>query len=524
MSHFETIQILKKSIKLFTLCIVFNLSSLAFAQTPQALQTENLETYPKEVLDAEASIWEIHNFSFHGSGFFISSKLFVTNLHVLSSLLKHEENPDDIHLNQKGNSNTLTIKQVVSISAPYDLAIIEIKETSQHYLNLSETELLKTDEDLFAIGYPDGVFTRIKKTGRINQEHDYIFSFPVNHSDLYGASGSPALNDQGQVVGVLFKAAKNLVFVIKNKSLKNLITGNIGKSCEAISFKNCLDKEIENLKILAKQGSPIAQYELAWNYRYERGVIQNDKLALHWFQKAAEQDYAIAQVSLGHMYNSGEGVIQNHKLALHWYQKAARQGDIQAQYYVGYMHYNGKGIPQNYELAFLWFQKAAQQGATPAQNILATMYYNGEGVAQNYEKAFVWFQKAALQGDVKAQYYLAIMFAKGEGVAQNYEKAFVWFQRAALQGYVVAQYNLAIMFAKGEGVTQDFEQAFYWYQQAAIEGVADAQYNLAIMFTKGEGVTKNHKLAFLWFQRAANQGHRKAKDKIAKIKPQDYKP
>ena len=240
--------------KLFILFIILNLSSLTFVQAQEVLQTENLETsypiefveaeslktYPTEILDAEASIWKIYNDNGSGTGFFIDSKLFVTNFHVLEGLLKYERNLNNTILSQKGNPNTLNIKQVIVVSALYDLAIIEIKETSQHYLNLSETELLKTDDDLFAAGYPFGNLIRIKKIGEINHENDHFFSFPINHSNLLGASGSPVLNNQGQLVGVLFQGHGNLAYSIKINNLKNLIKGEIGQNCETMSIKNCL--------------------------------------------------------------------------------------------------------------------------------------------------------------------------------------------------------------------------------------------------------------------------------------------
>ena len=134
---------------------------------------------------------------------------------------------NEIHLTQEGNPKILNIKQIVSVSALYDLAIIETKETSQNYLKLSQTNA-KADGDLFITGYPDEVFTRMKKTGRINHENDSFFSFPTNHSDLIGASGSPTLNDQGQAIGVLSQGYSNLVYSIKINNLKNLTKGDIG--------------------------------------------------------------------------------------------------------------------------------------------------------------------------------------------------------------------------------------------------------------------------------------------------------
>ena len=119
---------------------------------------------------------EIHNNYARGTGFFISPKLFITNFHILSTLLKYEENLNGIHLTQEGNPNTLSIKQVVAVSALYDLVLIETKETSQHYLTLSKTEV-EADEDLFPAGYPAGIFTKMKKTGKISYKMILFFLF-----------------------------------------------------------------------------------------------------------------------------------------------------------------------------------------------------------------------------------------------------------------------------------------------------------------------------------------------------------
>ena len=228
--------------KFFTLFIIFNLSSLTFVQAEgivkipevlqaetsevvkasEVLQTENLEAYPREVLDAETSVWKIYNNESDGTGFFISPNRFVTNFHVLHGLLRDTENLNDIHLSQKGNPNTLSIKKVVAVSTLYDLVLIETKETFQHYLNLSQNKI-KTDEDLFVIGYPAGIFKKMKKVGEINYENDHFFSFPVNHSEFEGASGSPVLNNQGQVVGVLSRGDVNLMFAIKINYLTDFI-------------------------------------------------------------------------------------------------------------------------------------------------------------------------------------------------------------------------------------------------------------------------------------------------------------
>ena len=352
--------------KFFILFIIFNLSSLTFVQAEGIAQTP-------EVLEAEKSIWKIKNNVKIGTGFFISPNLFVTNLHVIETLFNIEGNLDNIYLIQKGNPNVLNIKQVVAISDVHDLAIIETKETSQNYLNNKE---LTPNEKLLLIGYPKGIFKRLKITKRINFKNNSLLSFSVNHSNVGGASGSPILNDQGQVVGVLSIANEdntsniNVLYVIKTNHLKKFIAGNTGLNCKGINFKNCLEKEIENLKILAEQGDAEAQYRLADRYLMGRGLPKNNTLAFDLFYKAAMQEHPAAQKNLAGLYIKGIGVTKNKEKGFYWYKIIAMQGDPLAQFVLGHIYLNGQGVPQNFEEASYWLQKSAEQNNKKAQDLI----------------------------------------------------------------------------------------------------------------------------------------------------------
>ena len=105
----------------------------------------------------------------------------------------------------------------------------------------------------------------MKKAGRIKYENNKNFSFPVNHKYLPGASGSPILNDQGQVVGVVSVGSANLILAKEVSSLKSLIAGDIGQNCKAMNIKTCLRKEIENLKNFSKKISPSRSIPLGYN-------------------------------------------------------------------------------------------------------------------------------------------------------------------------------------------------------------------------------------------------------------------
>ena len=78
---------------------------------------------------------------------------------------------------------------------------------------------------------------------------------------------------------------------------------------------------------------------------------QDDTKAVHWFEKAAEQDFAKAQNNLAYMYSQGRGYALDYAKAMQWYQKAADQGYAEAQYNLGFMYEQGKGTEKNYEKA-----------------------------------------------------------------------------------------------------------------------------------------------------------------------------
>jgi TPR repeat protein len=66
-------------------------------------------------------------------------------------------------------------------------------------------------------------------------------------------------------------------------------------------------------------------------YANGRGVPQDNKAAVSWYRKAAEQDHADAQFHLGVVYASGLCVAQDLVVAVSWYRKAAEQGHADAQ-------------------------------------------------------------------------------------------------------------------------------------------------------------------------------------------------
>ena len=78
-------------------------------------------------------------------------------------------------------------------------------------------------------------------------------------------------------------------------------------------------------------------------------------------RKAARGD-AEAQVDLGALHEAGIGVPQDQTLALHWYQQAAEQGNVYGQYLSGLALGRGStDLQKDVEAAATWFARAHAQ-------------------------------------------------------------------------------------------------------------------------------------------------------------------
>ena len=113
--------------------------------------------------------------------------------------------------------------------------------------------------------------------------------------------------------------------------------------------------------------------------------------------KADIQEDIHAQYSLGVMYRDGLGVTQDDKKAIAWYQKAAEQDDVRAQYELANLLFNGP--EPDYKEASVWYYMAAALHEHPeSQYRLGEIHAEGLGVTKDATEARKWYLKAARQG------------------------------------------------------------------------------------------------------------------------------
>ncbi len=157
-----------------------------------------------------------------------------------------------------------------------------------------------------------------------------------------------------------------------------------------------------SLRMAAAKGDPAAAFEVATRFAEGRGIKQDFKQAMTWYQRSANKGFAIAQYRLGTLYERGLGTPADPARARVWYKRAADQGNVKAMHNMAVLSAgNGQAAP-DYASAAKWFKDAADRGLQDSQFNLAVLYENGLGVVKDQRTAYFWFSLAARNGDAEA--------------------------------------------------------------------------------------------------------------------------
>ncbi|MBC6416184.1 MAG: bifunctional trypsin-like peptidase domain-containing/SEL1-like repeat protein, partial [Bdellovibrionales bacterium] len=373
----------------------------------------------EKVIDEETvfhSVWKVQYKSeaikINGTGFFIGPTKFVTNFHIIEALFSLEE----LRIVQEGTSRELRVKKLVSVSIEEDLALLETEESVSDYLILKEEEL-DSPEPLYVVAYSGGKFKKINQTGILKWN-----SFFSDNSNNNGVSGSPVLDKNHSLVGVVYEGNLNLLFFIEIEDLKKFLEDK-DSLCKELNFKECMKQVREDFyRYLQGEKVPQDYYKIGSAFKIEGlGVDENliQEQVKKWFEISANQVNALAQYELAEMYFEGLGTEKDLEKGREWFEESARQGYALAQYRLAIMYFKEQDLENSRD----WFEESAKQGYAKAQYNLAVIYYKGLGTEKDLEKGREWFKESAKQGFALAQYELAKMYFK----EQDLEKSREWF-------------------------------------------------------------------------------------------------
>ena len=148
---------------------------------------------------------------------------------------------------------------------------------------------------------------------------------------------------------------------------------------------------IAMMKEAAEAGHPIAMFNHANQIIADRPTSAGYRLALPFYEKAADNRLADAYYALSVIYKKGLTTgIQDPEKARVWLEKAAKAGVDTAQVEYGIALINGTDGPKDEKLGFNVLKNAAIAGNVIAQNRIAHMYLEGVGVEPSNVEAAKW--------------------------------------------------------------------------------------------------------------------------------------
>lgn len=150
--------------------------------------------------------------------------------------------------------------------------------------------------------------------------------------------------------------------------------------------------ELTALRTKALAGDALAQFELAEAYDFARGVAQDQKEALRWYEAAATQGLAAAQNSTGSILLAQKKYAE----AFSWFEKASKQNNVQSINSLAYLYDTGQGVKQDRSKSLVLYTQAANMGWAESMWNLANMYGVGiEGAKPDYLTSCTWTIRAA---------------------------------------------------------------------------------------------------------------------------------
>jgi hypothetical protein len=201
---------LRRATRLLTLA-----AALTLAAIPLAGQTQSVGTAAvfRKHSDRVVRIQVVESGSAAkstlGSGFFVSDDgLVVTNYHVISKLVTDSARHRAELTDTRGNTHAV---RVLAIDVVHDLAVVRFEGAPSGHFDVRRVEL-DQGERLYAMGHPHDLGLTIAE-GTYNGELKYVLYPKILFSGSLnpGMSGGPAIDAQGNVVGVNVSTAGNAI-------------------------------------------------------------------------------------------------------------------------------------------------------------------------------------------------------------------------------------------------------------------------------------------------------------------------
>ena len=243
-------------------------------------------------------------------------------------------------------------------------------------------------------------------------------------------------------------------------------------------------------------------------YRFGKGVNRHIGKAIHWLQRAAdEQKMGWAAYLLGKIHDHGETGYRDHGKAATWYARAVALGNFHALSDLGKMHLAGDADAEPVARAIAVARRYAERGDESAARELAAAYRKGYGVAKDPVQAVSWYLEAGERGDPSAALEVLDMREKGEANDADVRRALAVAMKAVEAGRRYIANHLGSLYHWGEGVPKDEARALGLYLREMAFGDTNAADNVIGLYREKKASSRDAARALEVVRRAAERGN-----------------
>lgn len=161
-------------------------------------------------------------------------------------------------------------------------------------------------------------------------------------------------------------------------------------------------RSLSEVRTAAENGDAEAQYQL-FDYYASGHKADDDRPAMEWLTKAAEQGYPLALYTSALIQIEEKGNEGVPPQAIFYLQASGERGFSDAYLQLYHLYYQGKGVEANEDTALGYLRQAMEAGSGAAYLIVAKGFLpdNGGGPI-DYDAAYYYAEQAAHLGSQQA--------------------------------------------------------------------------------------------------------------------------
>jgi len=262
---------------------------------------------------------------------------------------------------------------------------------------------------------------------------------------------------------------------------------------------------IQRLQTGAASGSIEDEIKMGAAYLVGHGVVQDEKLAAYWYEKAANAGDPVAQKQIGYLYEVGVGVPRDPERAVRWFQRSVAGGYFGAKVDLGVAFMWGLGVRKDLEMSALLFKEAAEKGEGLGACYLGDMYRSGNGFAKDDIAAQHWYEVGAKLHDPLSEYRLGVIHSTDRRNIPELKKAAQFFRESVESGYVPAMHALGLLLVREPELAQPNDQPVTLLKEASEAGSWRASLILGVLYRDGRGVPADRRTAYYEFALSKRQ-------------------